>query len=181
MPVVIASTGKFALAVHRSQKTVTDPVVPGDRATDTLVTVKPYVGLDTTTNAAHRVADIVVSRVTDSGPVRLPPGALVVSTSTTVEPTTWGGDEGVGDGVADDVSVGDGDVEDVPVGDGDADNVDVGLGVFVAEKVAGGVPDKDAPKDGVCVTVSAEVVVGVTLGVGLGDACTTPWMYTPVA
>jgi hypothetical protein len=85
-------------------------------------------------------------------PLSTPPGALVVSTSTTDELTTCS----AGDGVSDAVVVIDGDV--------------VEVGEIVIED--DGVRVADDPPDGVCEFDG--VFEGVTLGVGVGVAATMP-------
>ena len=77
-----------ASAAQRSQKTV---AVPYDvfAANDTFASVKPYTGLVAMTAAAHAVVVIAYLAVAET-PERAPPGAVVVSTSTAVEPPTCG-------------------------------------------------------------------------------------------
>ena len=124
-----------------------------------------------------------------------------MSTSTTDEPTVCGGadldavgvcdGDGVADGVCDfdGVAVGDcvfdgvRDGVNVAVAEGDCD----GVGVSAPDGDTEGVPESGAPADDVCVPVGGGVgvrdVVGVrdgdTLGVGLTDESTMPWIYTP--
>jgi len=88
------------------------------------------------TTAAHAVVDIAYFAVADT-PLSTPPGALVVSTSTTVEPSTCGG---CGDTVPDTVGVTD------PVPDG----VSVCEGVCDSDEPCDGVCDGVAEFDGVC-------------------------------
>jgi hypothetical protein len=78
-----------ASAAQRSQNTV---AVPYDvfAANDTFASVKPYTGLVAMTAAAHAVVVIAYLAVAETAPERAPPGAVVVSTSTAVEPPTCG-------------------------------------------------------------------------------------------
>jgi hypothetical protein len=137
-----------ASAAHRSQNTV---AVPYDvlAPNDTFVSRKPYVGCGAITAAAHAVVDIAYLAVFET-PERTPPGAVVVSTSTTVELPTCGCC--VASGVRVNVAV------------GEVDLVAVTLGVCVS--VIDGVALPDAP----------ELGVAVLDGVGLGVGCTIPWM-----
>jgi hypothetical protein len=61
--------------------------------------VYPYEGLGEITAAGHAVVDIANLCVPDT-PDSTPPGALVVSASTTVEPSVWGPGDTDADGVA---------------------------------------------------------------------------------
>jgi hypothetical protein len=101
-------------------------------------------------------------------PERTPPGAVVVSTSTTVELSTCGCCVASGVGVKDSVGDDERDGETVPLGEGDAGIVGVTDGVTVKDFDAVPVPDAAAPVLGVC--------VGVYDGDGVIDICTTPWM-----
>ena len=149
-------------------------------------------------NANAGVADKVEAN-------RLPPGAPVVSTSTTVELASCAGGVALleGDTVAEPLLVGDTvrvpDVVPVTEGvtllDGVPDRETVGVtelvGLGVNDGVGGGVSlllgvnvgesDDKLPGDGVPVPVPDEEGVneGDTEGVGLGLGSTTPWMYTP--
>ena len=144
-------------------------------ANETLDNVNPYDGFGAITAAAQIVCDSVslIVAVTDAK-TRLPPGDVVVSTSTTVELAVSGRQVCEGDGVVNGVPEMDGVPEGVPDGDGEFDLVPVCDGEFdlvpepdpVGDKVGVGVPLGSAPADG----------VPVCDGDGLGDAATTPWM-----
>jgi len=104
----------------------------------TFVSVYPYVGFGDITAAAHAVADIAYlgDKLT---PDKTPPGALVVSTSTTVDPSVCGGGVTDGDGVKEGVPDLDGEPDGVPDGDGvpdcvrDDDGVPDRVGVTVGD------------------------------------------------
>lgn len=134
-------------------------------ANETLDNVNPYDGFGAITAAAQIVGDSVslIVAVTDAK-TRLPPGDVVVSTSTTVELAVSGRPVCEGDGVVNGVPEMDGVPEGVPDGDGEFDLVPEPDPV--GEKVGVGVPLGSAPADG----------VPVCDGDGLGDAATTPWM-----
>jgi hypothetical protein len=151
-----------ASAAHRSQNTVAVPYVVL-APNDTFVSRKPYVGCGAITAAAHAVVDIVYLAVFET-PERTPPGAVVVSTSTTVELPTCGCCVASGVGVKDGVGDDDGEFDLVPEPDGELDLVPDTL--IVGER------------DGVGVLLVDEPVLGVGVpdGVGLGVGCTTPWM-----
>ena len=134
-----------ASAGHRSHMTV-----PADRdAKVRFVTRYPYDGFGTSTTAAHSVADKITRFVFET-PESTPPGALVVSASTTVEPSVCGPGVlelvgvNVDDGVAVGVKDGVGDTDGVPEREGDCDGV--------PERVPDGVGDCD----GVCVDVDVD-------------------------
>ena len=148
------------------------------------------------TTAAQAVVVIVYFAVLVT-PLSTPPGAEVVSTSTTVELATWEGGvalfEGDTVGLTDTVPV----TELVALFDGvpDREPVDVPelVGLEVKVEVGEGVPlllgvmvgdsDGKLPAEGVPVPVPDEegVKEGDTDGEGLGLGSTTPCRYTPAA
>jgi len=184
-----------ASAAQRSQNTVP---VPYDvlAAKDTFASVNPYVGFGAMTTAAHAVKDIAYFAVADT-PLSTPPGALVVSTSTTVEPSTCGcgvaGAVGVIDvvpeldGVIDAVGEGEREPVGVPLGDGDTGSVGVpvrvpdavalDVGVALADGVCVPVLDRGAPPLAVFDKVAGGEGVPDVVAVadGVMDDCTTPW------
>ena len=115
-------------------------------AKDTLTSVKAYAADGVKTAAAHAVV-VGENCAVPPTPESTPPGALVVSMSTTDEPTTCGAAVGIADGVPvrDTVEVR------VPVSDA------VGEREGVAELVGGGVALGEVPK------------VGEGVGDGVGD------------
>ena len=151
-----------ASAAHRSQNTV---AVPYDvlAANDTFASVKPYVGFVAITAAAHAVVDIAYLAVAVTpAAARMPPGAVVVSTSTTVELSICGCGVESGVGVKEGVGEADGEFDLVPDPEGVFDIVPELLG------------DRENVGVGVWLVVAPELGVCVPDGVGLGDGCTTP-------
>ena len=112
LPVPVTSAAppvgvNVASAAQRSQKNTQLPPPPVRAANDTFTNVKPYVGFGATTAAAHAVADSenCVVAPTEAAP-SWPPGAVVVSTSTTVEFSTCGNGVAESDRVLDTVCEG---------------------------------------------------------------------------
>ena len=134
------------------------PVIPTENVA--FVTRKPYVGFGTSTKAGYLVSDSVDSADAALTPERSPPGALVVSTSTTDEPSVCGG------GVLVALGVLLRDVDRVGVPDTVDDRDGVGIGVSAADGDAETLSERDAPADGVCVSV----IGGVCVCVGVGPA-----------
>ena len=120
-------------------------------AKDTLTSVKAYAADGVKTAAAHAMF-VGENCAVPPTPESTPPGALVVSRSTTDEPTTCGAADGSAEPLRD--RVGDiegvpllvGDPEGVPLRVGDADLVPDGVGV--GERDGDGVPVCDAPAEG---------------------------------
>jgi hypothetical protein len=162
---------KDASAPHRSQYTVATPRA----AKDTFASVYPYVGFGEKTAAAHATVLVVnlIAALT-LALVSTPPGALVESTSTTVDPSTCeGGDldgEGVKDGVPDVDGVPEGVPDEVDVRDGVPDVDGVPDRVPLTLGVALGVCVGLAPVDHDAVGLAVLVDVSVALGVERADA-----------
>jgi len=139
VPVTSAAVGSPPAVAHRSQKIVPVPYVVL-AAKLTFDSVKPYRGDGVTRAAAHAVVAAIAYLCVPLTPLRTPPGALVVSTRTTVEPTTCAA--AVGKAVP------------VTVGEGDWDAVFEGVGELVrdgvAELVCDGVDESEEPPEGVC-------------------------------
>ena len=138
-PVPVTSTvvGSPPAVARRSQNTVAVPYTVL-AAKLTFVSVKPYSGDGVSSAAAHAVVDIA-KRAVALAPLSTPPGALVVSTSTTAEPATCGAAVGKDEPLP----VGVGDTDLVPLGVGDTDVVPLGVGDFE--------PEDDGVGDGVLV------------------------------
>ena len=133
-----------------------------------------------TTNAAQAVVPIWYS----SAPAEftlaafmLPPGAVVVSTSTTVEFTSCTGDVGRGVGEAERVPLPVGVVDGVPLKEGVIDGVPDNVAVL--DRVPDGVELDVKVGEGVDVAVPPADAVLLLVGVGLGLGSTTPCRYTP--
>ena len=166
MPVTSTVVGSPPAVALRSQNTVAVPYTVL-AAKLTFVSVKPYSGDGVSSAAAHAVVDIA-KRAVALAPLSTPPGALVVSTSTTAEPATCGAAVGKDEPLP----VGVGDTDLVPLGVGDTDLVPLGVGEL--EPVDDGVEDGELVNDCVAADDEPAEADGVALGVGDADAATTP-------